>query len=102
MTKKFLRVFLVCVLVVSAVSSAFAFEAYVNLKDGYLNVRSRPSINGKVVAKLDDGDYVEVIEEKTTREKEKGRMKSRTWYLIEYDDDGHRGWAAADYIREYE
>ena len=52
-------------------------ETYVtSSKDGYVNVRSKPSTSSKVLVQLDNNDYVTRHPKKTVGD----------WYYVDYDD----------------
>ena len=54
-------------------------ETYVtSSKDGYVNVRSKPSTSSKVLVQLDNNDYVTRYPEKTVGD----------WYYVDYNVDG--------------
>lgn len=61
------------------------YEGEVKIKDGYLNVRDKPSIKGKIIGKLNNGDIIKIIDEKDN------------WYKIKID--GKNGYVSAEFIK---
>ena len=66
-------------------------ETYVtSSKDGYVNVRSKPSTSSKVLVQLDNNDYVTRHPEKTVGD----------WYYVDYEDEGGVTALAEGYIHK--
>jgi len=60
----------------------------VEIDDGYLNVRSEPSVqNGRPVGKLRRGDTVPLVKE------------TQLWFQVEYQKGKH-GWISRTYARK--
>ncbi|MBQ3654757.1 MAG: SH3 domain-containing protein [Synergistaceae bacterium] len=89
--KSFLRVILVCAVVLGTVSGAFGWWGRV--RADVLNVRAKPSIKSRIVGKLEEGDYVE-------GGKRQRDNTGRTWYYVHFQDGitEIEGWVAAEYI----
>ena len=66
-------------------------ETYVtSSKDGYINVRSKPSTSSKILAELPNDAYVTRHPKKTVGD----------WYYVDYDDDGPEVALAQGYIHK--
>ncbi len=89
--KNFVRVIIVCSLLLISVSSASGWWGRVTAD--ILNVRANPSIKARIVGKLQEGDYVEG----SKRQKDN---TGRTWYHVHFQDGltEINGWVAAEYI----
>ena len=80
---------LFCQFVVAQVIEGGAF-AVINDKDGYVNVRSKPSTSSKVLVELDNNDYVTRHPDKTVGD----------WYYVDFDADGGAPALAQGYIHK--
>ena len=66
-------------------------ETYItSSKDGYVNVRTKPSTSSKVLVELDNNDYVTRHPDKTVGD----------WYYVDFDADGGAPALAQGYIHK--
>ena len=83
---KKILVFLMFLLSLTTMAERFVIIS----KDGYVNVRSKPSTSSKVLVQLDNNDYVTRHPKKTVGD----------WYYVDYEDEGGVTALAEGYIHK--
>lgn len=64
---------------------------YVNTDSSSLNVRESPSTSANIITSLPSGSKIMIVE-----------RCSNGFYKVQYDANGHYGYASSQYIREYD